>query len=119
MGNQTTLLRRPHPAGTLGGRLRLVVLARRRLDNGLAGRRRGRHAALARLAVSSPGGHARQWRTAGSLKLVDGLMDQSDARRPRPDGGAAGMSTRFSKAPLCWTLRWKSPGSRCVRHTAS
>ena len=63
MGNQNTLLRRPHPAGTLGGRLRLVVLARRRLDNGLAGRRSGRLAALARLAVSSPGGHARQWRS--------------------------------------------------------
>ena len=48
MGHQNTLLRRPHPAGTLGGRLRLVVLARRRLDNGLAGRRSGRLAALAR-----------------------------------------------------------------------
>ena len=55
----------------------------------------------------------------GSLTLVDGLMDHSDARRTRPDGGAVGMSTRFSKAPLCWTLRWKSPGSRDVRHTAS
>ena len=63
MGHQNTLLRRPHPAGTLGGRLRLVVLARRRLDNGLAGRRSGRLAALARLAVSSLGGHARQWRS--------------------------------------------------------
>ena len=46
--------------------------------------------------MSSPGGHARQWaQQGGSLKLVDGLMDQSDARRPRPDGGAAGMSDSF------------------------